>query len=44
MTVTWPQDKHAEDSDSEREEMEMGDIIKLLEKHDPAYMRYCNQT
>lgn len=34
------QDKHAEDSDSEKEEMELGDIIKLLEKHDPSYMRW----
>ena len=34
------QDKHAEDSDSEREEMELGEIVKLLEKHDPSYMRW----
>ena len=34
------QDKHAEDSDSEKEEMELGDIVKLLEKHDPSYMRW----
>lgn len=33
------QDKHAEDSDSEREEMELGEIVKLLEKHDPSYVR-----
>ena len=33
------QDRHAADSDSEREEMELGEIVKLLEKHDPSYMR-----
>lgn len=44
VTIVWHacdmQDKHAEDSDSEREEMEMGEIVKLLEKHDPSYMRW----
>ena len=34
-----PQSRDAGGSDSEREDAELADIKKVLEKHDPGYMR-----
>ena len=35
-----PQSKHAGESDGERDEAELSEISKLLEKHDPTFMKY----
>ena len=34
------QSKHAGESDGEKDEAELSEISKLLEKHDPAFMKY----
>ena len=38
--LSIPKSKNAGDSDSEKEDAELSDIAKVLEKHDPAFMRY----
>ena len=34
------QSKHADNSDSEREDTELTEIGKILEKHDPGFARF----